>query len=252
MPIKAAGKHAATPAEDERWKKRATRNRNKWLKGFAAEFWRLEGLVPVKAKLPQENCPEWVNRVSEEFIRATHPGADLVGAIELTPARLGGLLGYQCANAVWMMEANANRDAAELVGVSSGESEKGLKMFYEWYAGMRHLAGRVLKSVVYQSYEDMSAFLVAYSSAFSKKPKVTAGIGDFGSTAFGIYLFMLSNWRVVDRLDSVRSLHELLRRHLGEYHTGDLKRIEKICQRTGIHYREPGRPKKPKSIQTPS
>ena len=30
---------------------------------------------------------------------------------------------------------------------------------------------------------------------------------------------------------------------MGEHRTGDLKRIEKICQRIGLHFRKPGRPK---------
>jgi len=238
------------------------RNRRRWLNRFAAEFRRLEGLAPVRNMLPGENGPTWLGNVQSEYVRATHPAADLVGAKELTPARLGGLLGHQCANAVWMMEVFAKMihqaeqtEESNLPALAAADLDKAnetWRKFNEWYTALRHLAGRVLKSVVYQSYEDMSAFLLAYSNAFNRKPKVTAGLGDFGNTTFAIYHFMLINWRVVDRLDSVSSLHELLRKHIGEYRTGDLKRVEKICQRIGLHYRKPGRPKRPRNIQTPS
>jgi hypothetical protein len=130
--------------------------------------------------------------------------------------------------------------------VKKEEREAGLIKFrrwIEWYEALRRLAGRALKSCVYQSYEDMSAFLAAYSRALGRKPKAGAGLGDFGSTNFGIYHFMLWNWRAVERLDSVRALHDLLRRSMGEYRVGDLKRIEKNCLRVGLHFRKPGRPR---------
>ena len=47
----------------------------------------------------------------------------------------------------------------------------------------------------------------------------------------------------IERLGSVSALHTWLRKVMGEYRTGDLKRIEKICQRIGLHFRKPGRPK---------
>ena len=37
----------------------------------------------------------------------------------------------------------------------------------------------------------------------------------------------------------------------GPHRVGELKRIEKICQRIDLHYRKPGRPKKAAVIQTP-
>ncbi len=237
--------------------KRIERKRRKWINEFTDEFLRLEKLAPIADNPPHEDCPAWLWRVQQEYVRATHPTADLADAKVLTPARLGGLLGHQCANAVWMMELHSklcDELARHTLPPSTPEQEQDgdryMKKFDEWYTALRHLAGRVLKSVVYQSYEDMSAFLLAYSNAFSRKPNVTAGLGDFGSTTFAIYHFMLVNWRIVDRLASVKALHEMLRKYVGEYRTGDLKRVEKICQRIGLHYRKRGRPKKLQNAQT--
>jgi hypothetical protein len=232
----------------------ASKERDKWLNRLAHEFLTLNGLFPFMEVFPMENCPEWVHRVEVEYLVAVHPDADLKGATRFTPARMGGFLGNQCAYAVWMLEsfdamieyAMKHPEKIKDFVERKEEYEQGqnmLRRFVEWYKALRHLAGRALKSCVYQPYEDMSGFLAAYSKAFSKKPRLGAGMGDFGSTTFGVYHFMLWHWRAVDQLDSVRALHDLLRRSMGEHRVGDLKRIEKICQRVGLHYRKPGRPK---------
>jgi hypothetical protein len=116
------------------------------------------------------------------------------------------------------------------------------KLADEWYPALRRLAKRALCSCVDQPYDDMKDFLLAYSSAFAQKPE-GRGLGSLGNSAIEIYNFMLVYWRVVERLESVRHLHEVLVKVFGPYRTGDLKRTEKICQRIDLHYRKPGRPR---------
>jgi hypothetical protein len=232
----------------------ARQRRDKWLNRLAREFLMLDGLFPFKGVVPENDCPQWFGRVEEEYFSALCRGADLKGAKKFTLIGLGGFLGYQCAYAVWMVESldaqieselrNAEKDKD--VALTKEQLQESVKMFHrfnDWYGALRRLAGRALKSCVYQPYEDMSGFLAAYSRAFSRKPKLGAGMGDFGSSNFGIYHFMLWHWRTVEQLDSVRALHDLLRRSMGEHRVGDLRRIEKMCQRIGLHYRKPGRPK---------
>ena len=89
----------------------------------------------------------------------------------------------------------------------------------------------------------MSEFLSTYSSAFAKKPK-TIGTGDIGASNFKIYLLLLIFWRGFERLKSVHQLHEVFTKILGTYQTGNLKRMEKICERIGLHLGKPGRPQK--------
>ena len=232
----------------------ASKERDMWLNRLAREFLMIGSLFPFKDFGAGEDCPEWVERVEQEYLVATHRGVDLKGAKKFTPSGLGGFLGYQCAYAVWMVEClnpkigmeTLNAEKSKDVALMKEKREEGLRInrrFWDWYWALRRLAGRALKSCVYHTYEDMAGFLAAYSRAFNKKPRAGAGMGDFGSTTFGIYHFMLWHWREVDQLDSVRALHELLRRSMGEHRVGDLKRIEKICQRIGLHYRKPGRPK---------
>jgi hypothetical protein len=117
------------------------------------------------------------------------------------------------------------------------------------YPALRRLAKRALCPCVDQPYDDMKEFLLAYASAFAQKP-TGPGLNGIGSSAFAIYNFMLFYWRIIDRLNSVHHLHEVLVKVFGPYRTGDQKRTEKICQRIGLHYRKPGRPKKIETIQT--
>jgi len=126
-----------------------------------------------------------------------------------------------------------------------------IKLTDDWYPALRRLAKRALCSCMDQPYDDMKEFLLAYSAAFAQKP-TGPGLSSFGSSAIEIYNFMLFYWRIIDRLKSVHHLHEVLVKVFGPYRTGDLKRTEKICQRIGLHYRKPGRPKKIETIQTPA
>src|ERR1017187_8626244 len=171
----------------------ASKERDKWLNRLAHEFLTLNGLFPFKDLFPTENCPGWVDRVELEYLVAVHPDVDLKGATRFTPARMGGFLGNQCAYAVWMVEnleamvEHAMKQPEKIKDLveRKEECEQGqiiLRRFIEWYKALMHLAGRALKSCVYQSYEDMSGFLMAYGKAFSRKPKLGAGMGDFGST----------------------------------------------------------------------
>jgi len=202
-----------------------SKRRDKWLNRLTDEFFKLEGLFPWKNFLPKENPPEWVHRVEEEYALATYSAVRLKSAKKLTPMLVGAILGHQCAYAVWMIESlNA------MIKDTTEHPEK----------------YKVVELKKDEEEEVVNMFLATYSRAFGKKPKLGAGMGDFGSSSFGIYHFMLYHWRVVERLDSVRALHDLLRRSMGESRVGDLKRIEKICQRVGLHYRKSGRPKSSK------
>ena len=226
--------------------------RNAWLERLAGEFLKLDLLFPREANLlafQNDNDPAWVAKLTDEFARILMPAADLRGAEKLTPKRMGAVLGHQCANGVWMMEWFEAQigTTADAEGKAESDAEmKSVKAFFDalanWYSGLRRLAKRSLCCSIDQSYEDMSSFLDGFADGFRRKPR-TFNIGQFGSTNFEIYLLLLTFHRFVGRLDSVSELHAWLRKVMGEYRTGDLKRIEKICQRIGLHFRKPGRPK---------
>jgi hypothetical protein len=236
----------------------AVRRRKQWLRRLAEEYIKLESSMPVENFLPDKGCPGWVEKVEREVGATLFPVAKLKEEPNLTPRRLGAIIGHQCAMGVWLtewlqkeLEKPQVLDNTKLTPEQRKEGEAFfLKLAEEWYPALRRLAKRALSSCVDQSYDDMQEFLLAYSTAFARKP-VGYSWGRFGSSAFEIYNFMLLYWRIVDRLESVRHLHEVLVKVFGPYRTGELKRTEKICQRIGLSFRKPGRPSK-QTIQTPA
>jgi hypothetical protein len=112
----------------------------------------------------------------------------------------------------------------------------------KWFLATYRLAQRALRSSFDQSYAVMYEFLAGFSNGIARKPG-TLNFAETGNTTFEIYVFFMSYWRIVERFKSVHELHQVLVKILGR-RAGDLKRIEKICQRIGLHYRKPGRPKK--------
>jgi hypothetical protein len=231
--------------------------RTKWLKRLADELIKLEPLMPINLLPEEEDCPEWVRRVEREVGAVMFPEARIKEGFELTPGRMGALLGHECANAVWLMEWIEARAVLErklgtkqvTEEAKQKAEEVGSSIIKKWYPGMRRLAKIALCSTVDQAYEDMTDFLLAFSKGFAAKPR-TLSIGNMGNPTFEIYVFMLMYWRMVGALKSVRELHDILARVFGAHRIGELKRIEKICQRMGLHYRKPGRPRTTRIIQT--
>jgi hypothetical protein len=227
------------------------KHRQEWLERLADEYIKLESSMPIANFLPDDGCPPWVEKLEQEVGATMFPVAKLKQELKLTPQRLAAMIGHQCALGVWLVEwieAELQKpqevDGSKLTPEQLKKSEEFLVGINErWFPALRELAKRALNSCVDQPYDDMKEFLLAFADAFAHKPK-GYGWGDFGNSAFEIYNFMLLYWRVVERLNSVHHLHQVLVKVFGPYRTGDLKRTEKICERIGLHYRKPGRPKK--------
>lgn len=225
-------------------------HREKWLQRLMDEIAKLEAAMPTPNFLPDTGCPPWVNNLEREVRQAMFPVAKLKKGLTLTPQRVGGILGHQCAIAVWMMEYLAvelEKPPIKIDDLKTAEQaalgmEAIRKLHDDWYCGLGRLAKRALASCVDQTYPDMRDFLSAYSAAFARKP-TSFNSSSFGNTAFEVYVFMLMYWQAVEHLASVADLHDLLISVFGFKKTGSLKRVEKICQRIGLHYRKPGRPK---------
>jgi hypothetical protein len=240
-------------------------HRTKWLKRLANELDKLEPLMPIKLLPDGIEYPKWVMNVEREFSLVVLPSAKLKDPdVKITPKRMGAVLGHICEMAVWMMEwmghqienpdkkGESDLPKESLAKITEEEWGKGLvtlNSLVDWYLALRRLAKRALCSCVDQTYEDMTDFLLGYSDAFSRKPR-TFQVGNIGNPTFEIYVFMLIFWQAINRLDSVRQLHELLVKVFGATRMGDQKRIEKICQRIGLSFRKVGRPKK--RIQMPA
>jgi hypothetical protein len=227
--------------------------RRAWLGKLTAELLKLEPLFPVHNFLLDEGLPQWVHNLEREIGATMFPLVRLKEEPTLSPKRIGGLIGHSCAYAVWMMEyleeqmSEPEQDTvSKLTPEQIALAEKYLLgIANDWYPALRRFAKRALCSSVDQSYEDMTEFLLGFSQAFSRKPR-RQNASDIGNSATQIYFFMFIWWRAVKSMQSVHQLHQWLVKAFHPHRIGDLKRIEKMCQRIELHYRKPGRPKKSK------
>lgn len=228
--------------------------RQEWLSRLRDEFVNLEPLLSVPNFLPDDGLPTWVQNIEREIAAAMFPVVKVKKTTKLTPKGMGAMIGHTCGYGVWLVEIvetipNEIEDenlASKFTPEQLARGEKLLlSIFNDWYPALRRFAKRALCSAVDQNYEDMSEFLLAYSQAFSRKPK-TRNANEIGNSATEIYFRMIAQWRFVNAMNSVHELHQWLVKYFGPYRVGDLKRIEKICQRIQLNYRRPGRPKRSK------
>jgi hypothetical protein len=226
-------------------------DRTKWLSSLADEMERMEHLMPFNVFPSDDERPAWAENIEREVSVVLLPAAKLRKEyLNAAPRRVGAVLGHACAMAVWMNEALAELmwEASEAhdIQVTEEHERKGeefLNTIAKWYEAARNLAKHALTSCVDQTYEDMSGFLTGFSDGFARKPK-KFGFADIGGTSFKVYFVMLMSWRQIEGMKSVPELYRMLVAKLGAPQVGDLKRIEKICQRLGLSFRKPGRPSK--------
>ena len=226
--------------------------RQEWLSRLRDEFVKLEPLLSAPDFLPDDGVPIWVQNIEREIATVMFPVANVKKTTKLTPKGMGAMIGHTCGYGVWLMEileaipneVEGGKLASKLAPQQLERGENSLvSIFDDYYPALRRLAKRALCSAVDQSYEDMAEFLLAYSQAFSRKPK-TRNASEIGNSATAIYFRMITQWRSVNAMNSVHELHQWLVKHFGPYRVGDLKRIEKICSRIHLSYRRRGRPKR--------
>jgi hypothetical protein len=222
-----------------------------WLTRLAGEFEKVEKLLPVHFWPQDVEFPKWVENIEREISLVLLPAAKLRDAkYVITPKRMGSVIGHGCGMAVAMMEWFAGSEQITIAGAAKPLTDEELKQADEfnrslatWYNAARRLAKLSLCSCVDQTYEDMRDFLTGFADGFSRKPRLSKA-SEIGNPTFEIYLFMMIYWRLIERMGSVRQLHESLVTVFGASRVGEQKRIEKICQRIGLSFRKPGRPKK--------
>lgn len=99
-----------------------------------------------------------------------------------------------------------------------------------------------LASVCERPYHECSAFFEAFGKGIMMKPddlltERTMGVGD------KICWAMIVQWQEISRLKSVGELHRIFEKALKP--RGVIikyKRMEKLCQRIGLKFKDPGRP----------
>jgi hypothetical protein len=206
--------------------------------------------------------PEWVINVWKQLVQQVMPAVSLKPH-EVTPRRLGRLLGQEEANWTAIGNAFANSDTPE--NRARGEAVvKQLEAHPEnpAIASVSQAAefmGNCLKSSIplirLRITITVDAMLTAWQQPDQREriaffQGIVEGLSKHGfpsrfTDATPIYQRLLVHRKEVEKLKSVRELQEfLLTRGLTPQSLGEPKRLEKLCQRIGLTFSEPGRPKR--------
>ena len=105
---------------------------------------------------------------------------------------------------------------------------------------------KCFKIVMQQDLRDQRMFFDGFNAALKKGTITKNGelVGIGSATLIYFALAMTGDKRLRENIGSVHELHRRLVKMFGSNAIGDLKRVEKMCQRIGLHFRKPGRPKK--------
>jgi hypothetical protein len=220
-----------------------------WLRRIVSRMERAENKLPEPPWLNGE-WPKWVENVGRELLRTFHPTAKLKVSDNWEPGEVGAMLGQQVAYF---------DSLARMMGVPDGEVDwKKVQLVYgkdikkrvenyerklneEFFPDLMRGLKFALALAIEQDYRSCARFFAAFGRAIER---TVSGGGDFGRTNTQIYIALLLSWRSVEKLDSVPALHRGLCKIFGTHVVGDLKRIEKMCQRLELRFGRPGRPRK--------
>jgi hypothetical protein len=229
-----------------------------WLRQIVSAFEAVEGLRPEPPWL-QGDFPTWVNNVGRELTKSLLSTATLRVGRVWEPGEVGALVGHQLAYwhfiTEWLagLEKSAARKTPEQAKADDALWEHLKRAYGEGFEeriaefwrslledgapAFMHAVSMALTIASEQAYDPMKRFFAAFSKAVGRKPVRGNGIGRATTL---LYLVMLTGWGQVEKLGSIPALHEFLRKNifLSPQMVGDPKRLEKICQRVGLSYRE--------------
>jgi len=222
-----------------------------WLRQIVAAFEAVENLRPEPVWF-QGDFPAWVTNVGRELTNAIVPTAHLKPGV-WEPGEVGALIGQQIAYwhhiGEWLAATLKKKQTEEderlldvLKRVYGADFEERAGEFWrvmleDVAPAYGHAAAMALSIAVQQDYLPMTRFFAAFCKALARKPSKGNAIG---RTNTHLHLMMLTNWRRVEELGSIPALHDWLCRSifLSPQTVGDLKRVEKICERIGLSYRK--------------
>jgi hypothetical protein len=216
-----------------------------WLRRIVAKMEAAESLQPTPFWLEGE-FPLWVQNIARELAKTAFPVAKLSPNKPWHPGEVGALVGHQFAYWHFIFEQLSDDTPVslklleQLRQVFGADIEERTISYWETVCNKTLPAfDKALKFALClaadQDYSSASSFFSAYGRAVLRKP---ANRGDIGRTNTGIYLIMLTSWRRVEECGSIPELHSRLCRcvFLGSHMVGDIKRVEKMCNRIELSY----------------
>lgn len=223
----------------------------------------LRNLEKVEDLLPEVDCmqgkwPDWVQQMAVEVARVAVPGVKL-GKEDLTANELGRLIGTKAAAIREVETLDMNEKQAEalerlLTAQWGEEAEEKFMAYLKLVEGKLCPAyERSIRSALAiaskQTPKEQAEFFKGYSSMIGENPDARQ------NSSTQIYFFMILYWKAIEAARqsgrySVSQLHAVLCQIYGAHLVGDKKRIEKMCERKGLHFRKPGRPALPEKSDT--
>jgi hypothetical protein len=214
-----------------------------WLKQILRWLEESEDELPEPAFL-NGDFPEWVQKLSRDLISTLCPVAKLKVGKAWTAAEVGALMGHKLAYLHAVDEGPPPPIAARLFKTLDRKTVALVKKQAGRFAKKTNAAiKRSLALASEQTYTEAANFFTAFGKALNLKP-VGWDASNLHRSNTRVYWLLLLGWPSVNRLRSVRELQQALCRYLDPYVVGDVKRIEKMCQRLGLHFGARGRPRK--------
>jgi hypothetical protein len=225
-----------------------------WVAWLASEFEKLDsGLPELEAVFFMDReWPEWVSKMVRELISTLYPAAKLKVETRWTPAELGAVVGQRIAYFQRLCEPDPwpGLDVEKLWEKMNDDEKARVERWAETFAGhamkLYELTAAALALGLVQSHAESSSFMTAFAHGLAMKP-ADMFASNFERTTTRIYWFLFRYWPSIEKLQSVRHLHQVLCLYFETFVVGDQKRIEKMCQRLGLSLGSPGRPKKKKT-----
>lgn len=224
----------------------------------------LEKLIIVDQKRPefpflQGDPPLWVKKVCMDFFTPSFVKTKLNWEMIVTPQVLGEIIGNQ--SVIWLgveqilfeirkKPEKYHQIAEDLKRQTTPEQFNQLndlwrQLIDQWRPAFRGFLKELAAKLLELEMEQWLAFGEGASQMAKKLPDDPES-KDFPRTTTRIYFIMMVCWRAIEKFQTVHEFHEWLRKACGSQIVGDQKRVEKMCQRIGLSFGKPGRPKKRK------
>lgn len=233
----------------------------------------LEAAEDLQTVMSFDDAPKWTQHMLDDLLAVLNPKLATVAAVKSGPRFLGTTIGHQ-------QRLFASRDLlAKLTTDAVPQYDKLMKLidaaklrqgkavyakWQEWKETVEKNCARLCDQ--FDKVSDRKQAIIegmqgrVNSAPMDEQAEYHAGLGEslgvelfdsnggllHGTSVTSVYFFMTAYWRYVLKMRSVAALHMWLCRLLGRSAVGDLDRVKKICQRNGIHFRRPGRPRKVK------
>jgi len=212
--------------------------------------------------------PEWVWNLVEELGQQVMPSFRIRKFADLTPRDVGAYLGQQCANIyavgnmfgeptpeqlqvgekiLQKLEVNKDQPGVESTLMALDAFKKNLAVMGYAFPKFEKTLHESFKAALDQpDYLEAVGFFQGFARGLSK-PGITNGQLTGNTTATLIYQKLYTHRRDLEKLPSYSALCEFLRRNgVHDSLLGDVRRVQKLCERLKLRLGKRGRPPKKK------